>query len=67
MHTLSPGMMLRDGKPEFVYGTMGGDGQPQTHVQLIHGIYERGLPCNRRSTHRDSSTDAIANRRSPIA
>ena len=43
MHTLSPGMMLRDGTPEFVYGTMGGDGQPQTHVQLIHGIYERGL------------------------
>jgi gamma-glutamyltranspeptidase/glutathione hydrolase len=43
MHTLSPGMLLRDGTPEFVYGTMGGDGQPQTHVQLIHGIYERGL------------------------
>jgi gamma-glutamyltranspeptidase/glutathione hydrolase len=43
MHTLSPGMMLRDGTPEFVYGTMGGDGQPQTHVQLIHGIYEREL------------------------
>ena len=43
MHTLSPGMMLRDGTPEFVYGTMGGDGQPQTHVQLVHGVYERGL------------------------
>jgi gamma-glutamyltranspeptidase/glutathione hydrolase len=43
MHTLSPGMLLRDGTPEFVYGTMGGDGQPQTHVQLIHGIYEREL------------------------
>jgi gamma-glutamyltranspeptidase/glutathione hydrolase len=43
LHTLSPGMLLRDGKPEFVYGTMGGDGQPQTHVQLIHALYERGL------------------------
>ena len=43
LHTLSPGMLLRDGKPEFVYGTMGGDGQPQTHVQLIHGIYEREM------------------------
>jgi gamma-glutamyltranspeptidase/glutathione hydrolase len=42
LHTLSPGMLLRDGKPEFVYGTMGGDGQPQTHVQLVHAIYERG-------------------------
>jgi gamma-glutamyltranspeptidase/glutathione hydrolase len=43
LHTLSPGMLLRDGRPELVYGTMGGDGQPQTHVQLIHAIYERGL------------------------
>jgi gamma-glutamyltranspeptidase/glutathione hydrolase len=43
LHTLSPGMLLRDGRPEFVYGTMGGDGQPQTHVQLIHDIYEREM------------------------
>ncbi len=43
LHTLSPGMLLRDGRPEFVYGTMGGDGQPQTHVQLIHNVYERGM------------------------
>jgi gamma-glutamyltranspeptidase/glutathione hydrolase len=42
LHTLSPAMLLRDGRPELVYGTMGGDGQPQTHVQLLHGIYERG-------------------------
>jgi len=43
LHTLSPGMLLRGRRAEFVYGTMGGDGQPQTHVQLIHGVYERGL------------------------
>jgi gamma-glutamyltranspeptidase/glutathione hydrolase len=43
LHTLSPGMLLRDGRPELVYGTMGGDGQPQTHVQLIHAVYDRGL------------------------
>ncbi|MBD5657239.1 MAG: gamma-glutamyltransferase family protein [Candidatus Eremiobacteraeota bacterium] len=43
LHTLSPGMLLRDGKPEFIYGTMGGDGQPQTHVQLIHAMYEREM------------------------
>jgi gamma-glutamyltranspeptidase/glutathione hydrolase len=36
-------MLLRDGRPELVYGTMGGDGQPQTHVQLLHNIYERGM------------------------
>jgi len=43
LHTLAPGMLLRNGAPEFVYGTMGGDGQPQTHVQLIHDVYERGM------------------------
>jgi len=47
LHTLSPGMLLRDGRPELVYGTMGGDGQPQTHVQLAHGMYERGLDVQR--------------------
>lgn len=43
LHTLSPGMLLRNGLPEFVYGTMGGDGQIQTHVQLLHNVYERGM------------------------
>jgi len=47
LHTLSPGMLLRDGRPELVYGTMGGDGQPQTHVQIIHAIYDRGLDVQR--------------------
>lgn len=41
VHTLSPAMYLRDGKPELAYGSMGGDGQPQIHVQLLHAIYER--------------------------
>jgi len=44
LHTLSPGMVLRDGRPELVYGTMGGDAQPQIQAQLIHAIYERGIP-----------------------
>ena len=43
VHTLSPAMYLRNGKPELVYGSMGGDGQPQIHVQLLHNIYEREL------------------------
>lgn len=43
VHTLSPGMYVRDGKPQLVYGTMGGDGQPQIHVQLLHALFERGL------------------------
>jgi gamma-glutamyltranspeptidase / glutathione hydrolase len=43
LHTLSPGMILRDGRPELVYGTMGGDGQVQTHVQLAHNVYDLGM------------------------
>jgi gamma-glutamyltranspeptidase len=43
VHTLSPGMYLRDGKPELVYGTMGGDGQPEIHAQLLHSVVERDI------------------------
>ena len=43
LHTLSPPMVLRDGEPELVFGTMGGDGQPQIQVQLLHHIYDRGF------------------------
>jgi len=41
--TLSPPMVVRDGRPELVFGTMGGDGQPQIQVQLLHHIYDRGM------------------------
>jgi gamma-glutamyltranspeptidase / glutathione hydrolase len=42
MHTLIPAMALRDGEPWLVFGTMGGDGQPQTHVQLLGHLVDRG-------------------------
>lgn len=34
-HTLIPAMLLQDDKPYLSYGTMGGEGQPQTHVALV--------------------------------
>jgi gamma-glutamyltranspeptidase/glutathione hydrolase len=43
LHTLSPAMLLRDGRPEVVFGTMGGDGQPQIQLQVLHNLFERGL------------------------
>src|SRR5438034_8496905 len=31
------------GRPRFVYGTMGGEGQPQTQAALVTRIVDRGL------------------------
>jgi len=42
-HTLIPAMLLRDGVPEVVFGTMGADGQAQTHLQLLIGMVDFGL------------------------
>ena len=42
-HTLAPAMLLRDGQPEVVLGCMGGDGQTQTHLQLLLGLVDFGL------------------------
>ncbi len=43
LHTLMPAMMLRDGHPVLVFGAMGGDGQAQTHLQLVANIVDAGL------------------------
>ena len=43
LHTLMPGMLLRDGRAEVAIGAMGGDGQPQTMVQLVQGLVDDGL------------------------
>ena len=43
LHTLMPGMLLRDGTAEVAFGAMGGDGQPQTMVQLVQGVVDDGL------------------------
>ena len=43
LHTLMPGMLLRNGRAEVAFGAMGGDGQPQTMVQLVTGLVDDGL------------------------
>ncbi len=42
MHTLTPAMVLHDGKPYISIGSMGGDAQPQIHVQLLSAILDFG-------------------------
>jgi gamma-glutamyltranspeptidase/glutathione hydrolase len=40
MHTLIPAMVRRDGRPFLSFGVMGGDLQPQGHVQVLLNMLE---------------------------
>lgn len=41
-HTLIPGILMRDGKPYLAFGSMGGEGQPQSHAALTTRILDFG-------------------------
>jgi len=43
MHTLIPAMAMRDGRPWAIFGTMGGDGQPQLQTQVLVNLVDHGL------------------------
>ncbi len=40
LHTLMPGMLLREGRPWVVVGSMGGDAQPQIHAQVVSNLVD---------------------------
>ncbi len=42
-HTIIPAFALRDGQPWLSFGVMGGDMQPQGHVQIIVNLVDYGL------------------------
>lgn len=42
MHTLIPAMVLRDGRPDLVFGSMGGDAQAQVHAQVLSAVIDDG-------------------------
>jgi gamma-glutamyltranspeptidase/glutathione hydrolase len=42
-HTIIPAFALRDGQPWLSFGVMGGDMQPQAHVQIIVNLVDYGL------------------------
>ncbi len=41
-HTIIPAMMLKDGNPVLAYGTMGGEGQPQTQAAMLTRLVDFG-------------------------
>ena len=43
MHTLTPAMVFQRGEPYMALGSMGGDAQPQIHVQLLSAMLDFGL------------------------
>jgi gamma-glutamyltranspeptidase/glutathione hydrolase len=42
-HTLMPAMACLDGKPKLLYGTQGGEGQPQTQTALVTRMIDYGM------------------------
>lgn len=42
-HTIIPAMALRDGQPVLAFGTMGGEGQPQTQAALLTRLIDFGM------------------------
>jgi gamma-glutamyltranspeptidase/glutathione hydrolase len=43
MHTLIPAFVMKDGKPYFSFGVMGGDHQAQGHVQVLANLIDFGM------------------------
>ncbi|PLS08508.1 gamma-glutamyltransferase [Neobacillus cucumis] len=43
-HTLNPAMIFKGDQPFLVYGTMGGEGQPQTQAALVTRILDYHFP-----------------------
>ncbi|MCB1386726.1 MAG: gamma-glutamyltransferase family protein [Nitratireductor sp.] len=43
MHTIIPGMVLKDGRPAFSFGVMGGAYQPAGQAHVLQNLFEFGM------------------------
>jgi gamma-glutamyltranspeptidase len=41
-HTLAPALLLKDGRPHLAFGSMGGEGQPQSQVAMVTRMVDFG-------------------------
>ena len=60
-HTIIPAFLTQNAQPVFSFGVMGGDFQPQGHVQVLMNILDFGLAVQQageqpRISHEESST-----------
>jgi len=43
LHTLVPGLLMRDDRPWMAFGVMGGDNQAQAHAQIVMNVVDFGM------------------------
>ena len=50
-HTIIPAFVTKDGKPHLAFGVMGGDFQPQGHVQVLINMLDFGMNVQQAGDH----------------